>query len=180
MIKMMKMIRPLLLCALVAMPLAGCASPYINVPALDGDVASNDANNTLALSMEVAALKHVLKDRPPGGAYAISLPRGTSAESYSYVVSQLPPGVERHGEQAQTQMPVYKVNRVHGRTSHGQVDLIVPRQLGGEDLINCYMAIDIEGWYVQRSRVWRVPLDKAIHQLPNDEALLDKSAVPPQ
>lgn len=169
---MTKMMNRFAAVAVAALLLGGCASPYINVPALPGDVASNDANNELALSMEVAALKHVLKERPPGGAYAISLPKGTSAESYAFVVSQLSPGVERHGEQAQAQMPVYKVNRVHGRTSHGQVDLIVPRELGGEDLINCYMALDIEGWYVQRSRVWRVPLDKAIHQLPNDEALL--------
>ena len=184
---MKKMMMIGVLGAAAALWSGGCASPYINVPPLDGDVASNDANNEIAVSLEIAALKHVLQQNPPGGAYAISLPKGTAAASYSRVVSQLPPGVERHGEQQPPEdgqapsMPVYKVTRVHGRTAHGQVDVVVPRVGGGVDLINCYMALDIEGWYVQRSRIWRVPVDKAIHGLPNDEALLDKAAAaPPQ
>jgi hypothetical protein len=148
--------------------MTGCSAAYVNLPALDGDVASNDANNATPVEMQIAALRRVLRERPPTGPYAIALPRGTNAESYNRIVAELPPGSQQYGSQSGP-MPVYRVTRVFGRPTNGEVDILAPRPGGGEDLVNAYLLKDIEGWYVQRTRVWRVPLNKVVNVLPPDE-----------
>ena len=147
--------------------LAGCAAPRVNVPPLPGDLASHDPNGSGVLAVQVAALRHVLRDWPPQRSagndgepgYAVVLPEGTTDKSYHRVLSQLPPGSTSDRAAG---LPTYTVAQVHMRGPHARVDVIKPDDVGGEQLVSAFGAIDISGWYIRRSKLWNIPVDQAL------------------
>ena len=134
----------------------------MNIPALPGDVASDNPNSAGVLAVEITALNDVLKRWPPeGGAYAIVLPEGTSEKSYRRVIGQLPEGASST-EQFGGELPTYTVAQVYMRGAHARVDVIKPHDLLGQQLVSVYEAVDISGWYARRSKLWHMPVDQAI------------------
>ena len=142
--------------------MVGCSAPLVNIPPLPGDVAWHDPNGEGVLAVEVTALNHVLRRwAPAAGAYAVELPPGTTPESYQRVIEQLPKGVSTP-EQYGGELPTYRVAQVYMRGTHARVDIVKPDDLSGEQLVSVFEAVDISGWYAQRSRLWNVPVDDAL------------------
>lgn len=151
-------------CIVLLLPLllAACSAPLVNIPPLPGDVASHDPNSAGVLAVEVTALNHVLRRwAPAGGIYAIELPPGTTNESYQSVIKQLPPGAST-SEQYGGELPTYRIVQVYMRGAHARVDVIKPDDVAGEQLVSVFEAVDISGWYAQRSRLWNIPVDDAL------------------
>ncbi|MEX2672884.1 MAG: hypothetical protein WD294_12335 [Phycisphaeraceae bacterium] len=144
----------------------GCSSNYVNVPTLDGSPASQDPNLVVVRRIEVEALNHVLRRYPPGPSYAIELPPGTDAPTYWWVLRKLPEGGQQL-DQLPDDMevpPLYRVAQVVVRGMVAQVEVVVPP--GGiydhDRLVSVFLSPDMNGWYANRSRMWRIPADQAL------------------
>ena len=165
------------LCAVVsALLLGGCAAPYINIPPLPGNVAWADPDATAVRAVEALALGHVIERWPaPGGRYAIKLPEGTSDLTYGWVGSRLAELVEApEAEAAEAaeetgEAPVYEVVRLRIRAARATVDVIKPALEDERRLVTVYLALKYRGWFVERGRLWQVPVDKALWTAPELE-----------
>lgn len=150
---------------LVVLLFSGCAAPLVNIPAVPGDVASDNPNGDGVIAVEVAALRHVLKTWPPeGGAYGVELPPGTTAESYRKVVGRLPEGVTTEA-QFGSPIPTFTVAQIHIRGTDARVDIVRPSLEGRPALVSVFEAVDISGWYARRMKVWNIPVDQALRMI---------------
>ncbi|QNN22450.1 hypothetical protein HED60_09240 [Planctomycetales bacterium ZRK34] len=143
--------------------LTACGSPYVNIPPLQGDSpAAHDPDGASVAKVEAVALKHLIVRDNPADGYVVDLPAGTSKQTYAQVLDQLPVGAQTVGE-GQSGLPHYEVAQVQVRGFSAQVDIIRPASaLGKQELVSVYVAVDMDGWYAQKTRVWRVPVDQAL------------------
>jgi hypothetical protein len=142
--------------------LAACSPPLVNIPPLEGDVASHNPNNSGVLAVQVTALNHVLRRWPPeGGVYAVALPEGTTEKSRQRVTEQLPVGIATPQEY-DGPLPTYTVAQIYMRGPNARVDVIKPDERLGRRLVSVFQTVDISGWYAQRSKVWNIPVEQAL------------------
>lgn len=155
---MYRMLMPLCVVAFAAL-LTACGAPYVNVPPIPGDVAFHDPNANDVRAMEVKALRYLLQQYPPAGAYAVALPPGTTTDTHAFVIAQLPGDHAPTAEQ--TTLPTYRVAQIQGRTWSTRVDIIAPEPTG-ERLVSVFLGHDIDGWFPLHARRWNVPVDQAL------------------
>lgn len=157
--------RTILVCGLVLL-ISGC-NPYIyiNVPAVDGDVARNDANAVIVREVESAAVRALLEKDSVDGYFIVKLPEGTTTLTYEVVIPTISdkamiPGLEVVEEPAVT----FEVKRVQITGLNGQVDVQrIDHTLGGPgELFTVHMRDDaMEGWYGKRIQRWGMITDKS-------------------
>lgn len=161
----------MMLAAVAATVIAtGCSGTYVNVPTLDGTVASQNPNLEVVRKVETEALRHVLNRYPPeGGSYAIELPDGTDAPTYWWILKNLPEGgeqLQRLEDDAEELPPLYRVEQVVIRGMIAQVEVVIPPGRYPDDrLVSVFLSPDIQGWYANRSRTWRIPADQALRKV---------------
>jgi len=174
------MLRSVLCAVASALLLGGCAAPYINIPPLPGNIARANPDATSVRAVEALALGHVIDRWPaPGGRYAIQLPEGTADITYGWVGSRL---AEMTGSGPDAEVaepaapvaevgedPVYEVVRLRIRASRATVDVIKPALEDERRLVTVYLAMKYSGWFVERSRLWQVPVDQALWTEPAPE-----------
>ncbi|MDH3585271.1 MAG: hypothetical protein OER86_13790, partial [Phycisphaerae bacterium] len=171
------MLRSVLCAVASALLLGGCAAPYINIPPLPGNIAWADPDATSVRAVESLALGHVIDRWPaPGGRYAIQLPEGTADMTYGWVGSRLSelvgsaPGSEPAEPAAEIgEDPVYEVVRLRIRGARATVDVIKPALEDERRLVTVYLAMKYRGWFVERGRLWQVPVDQALWTEPTPE-----------
>ena len=140
----------------------GC-SPYVNVPALQGDVARHNIDAKQIRDIVVPAVVAVINAEPPSGPYVVQLPESAEKLTYPAVLPQIgananPPFAENLPDNA----PVYEVRGIRIRGLDGQVDVVRPGTYGGQQLVTAYLRNPpFADWTVQRLRVWRGPVDAA-------------------
>lgn len=158
--------RAILICCL-ALFLVGCNPyAYINVPAVDGDVARNDANAVIVREVESAAVRALLEDDPVDGPFVVKLPEGTTTLTYEVVIPTISeraiiPGYKGSADAAVT----FEVSRVQITALNGEVDVRrIDHALGGPgELFTVYMRDDaMEGWYGKSIKRWGMIRDKSI------------------
>lgn len=153
------MMRPLILFTCLVL-LGGC-SPWVNIPAQRGDLASHDPNTSTVHKAVTVALKHTLEQYPPAGAYAVIMPEGASTQTMAKLNAALPEGAGATAD-ATGRIPVYRVASIRIRGWDGQVDIIPPAGLRPKRLLSVYLDHDLSGWYVRRTHLWNMPLERAL------------------
>ena len=152
----------------LALLLAGC-NPYyyINVPAIDGDLARNDANAVVVREVESAAVRALLEKHPVDGSFVVKLPEGTTTLTYEVVIPTISdlaiiPGYEGSADAAVT----FDVKRVQITGLTGEVDIQrIDHSLGGPgSLFTVKMNHDaMEGWYGKSIRNWGMIRDQSMN-----------------
>lgn len=150
---------------LAALALGGCAT-YVNIPAQRGDLASHNPDDWTVREVTAAALTYLLTDPESsgtkvGGQYAIVLPKNSKNSTYKWVTRNIPAGGDRISDEA-GRIPVYRIAQVQVRGLSGQVDIVQPGPGDEEQLVSVYMKRDIDGWYGERDRLWRIPVGLAL------------------
>ncbi|XAM00037.1 hypothetical protein OT109_01355 [Phycisphaeraceae bacterium D3-23] len=145
----------------VAMLLAGCNSPnYINVPAVTGDIAFNDANSSTAVIMEKRALAAVLTEANIPGDVAVRFPEGTSELTAITVVAELPDNVFLDGQTPSGEYTLVEVVKIRAGGGTGAVDIIRPGMTRARELVAVEMAWDFfDGWVVTALRPYAFDVD---------------------
>lgn len=173
---------PLLLAALV-LTLPAC-SPYTNIPAVDGDLASSNPNTKPVRGVAVASIQKALESEPLNGPYTVLMPPRTTPETYALVAHALgsdaliPTNVpalqiDDKGKVVKTDQelepvatplaadafPAVEVRAVYIRGADAKVDIVRPstsgRRLSTVDLV--WEAGF--GWSAVSIRAWRVDPD---------------------
>ncbi|MBI1369438.1 MAG: hypothetical protein GC162_12390 [Planctomycetes bacterium] len=158
--------------------LGGCGSPYINLPGVEGDMASHDVNDINVRKVEAKALAYLLTRQPPTGQYAVALPPGSLTSTYNQVLAAVPAGGDRVTD-ADATIPVYRVAQVQVRGLSGQVDIIRPVGDGQrEELYSVFLETDIDGWYAAGGKLWHVPVDQALALARFEQPKPDKESEP--
>jgi len=150
--------------------LAGCNNTpnYINVPANDGDIAFNSANNKTVRTMERIALSAVLEDSAILGDVAVRFPEGTTDRNAIAIVAAMPDNVFVEGQAPSDEVILVEIRGVHARTLSGWVDIIRPGQVRLRELVSVEMQWRVmDGWHVVRLRPWAFDPDKALHVAPD-------------
>lgn len=145
---------------IVLLGLGGC-SPWVNIPAQRGDLASHDPNTSTVHEAVTVALRHVIGQYPPAGPYAVIMPEGTLAETMGLLNAALPEGAGALADET-GRTPVFRVAGIRIRGWGGQVDIIPPAGLKPKRLLSVYLDHDLEGWYVRRTHLWNMPLERAL------------------
>jgi len=150
-----------MLTGIVLLAALTACSPYINIPAQPGDVATHGPNNGTVIRVMAAGLNAVLARREAPGPYAVALPAGTEAETYQAVLSRLPDGGVAL-EEDRAGRAVYSVAAVYVRGTSAQVDIVRRSTAGEPQLVSAYMKLGIDGWYVHRVRPWSIAPGEAL------------------
>ncbi|MEO0514454.1 MAG: hypothetical protein AAF086_04070 [Planctomycetota bacterium] len=175
---------PLLVAALLlSLSLPGC-SPYTNIPADNGDLASSNPNTKPVIGVAIASIQKALEAEPLRGPYTVAMPRRTTPETYALIVHALGndaliptnvPVVEigDNGKPIKTEeelqpiespialaeFPTVEVRSVYIRGANAKVDIVRPstsgRRLSTVDLV--WEAGF--GWSAVSIRAWRVDPD---------------------
>jgi hypothetical protein len=146
---------------LAAASLTAC-SPYINIPAQSGDVASHNPNNPTARKVYVAAITYLAHLNDQYAAYSFALPAGADHYTYRWVIQQLPAGADPAYTTGGTFTPLYAVATLYVRGSDAQTDIIITDTDRQRRLVSIYCTLGVDGWYAVRQRAWQVPVDDAL------------------
>lgn len=158
----------------LALFMGGCTT-YINIPEQRGDVASHDINDGTAVAVVAVAMKHVLDRFSPNQQYGLTLPGNPTRETYSAITNSLRPGISAIVDD-KGNTPTFAVKQVIVRGWSAQIDVVEPTQYSTSQLISVYLSHDISGWYVARSRIWRVPVDQKSPPIPVEDPAADPNA----
>lgn len=177
---------------LLTLSLTAC-SPYTNIPADNGDLASSNPNTKPVRGVAIASIQKALEAEPINGPYYVAMPRRTTPETYALIVYALgndaliPTNVpvveiDENGKPVKTEeeleaidspttlgdFPSVEVRSVYIRAANAKVDIVRPstsgRRLSTVDLV--WEAGF--GWSAVDIRAWRV-----------DPDTLPQSATPP-
>lgn len=105
--------------------LTGC-SVYVNIPAIEGDMAKHDPNSPDVRPVIVEALQAVATEANFKTQYAILLPEKTTARTYSAVVSRIGKQAVWPGNQSRGELPILEIRRIGIRAQDARVDIIRP------------------------------------------------------
>ncbi|HEX7008336.1 MAG TPA: hypothetical protein VF184_00045 [Phycisphaeraceae bacterium] len=160
-----------MLAAWMGLAAVGCSTPYVNIPAAQGDVASHNPNADNVRGVQIAALRAVLLDRPIEGPIKLVLPEGTSNLTYAAVAEAVGPNAYAPFEpEADDATATLEVKQIRIRGWQGEVDLVRPYPYGqGEvqQLVTVYLDYaPFSGWTFNRIRSWRSGTQAA---LPSEE-----------
>ncbi len=152
---------------LSALFLAGCAT-YVNIPALDGDLAVHDPNVQSVQQVVTAALQALLAVRPIDGPYQVVLPKGMTGEYANPILKAL--GAQARWvttTQPASGLPVLNACQVRIRGWLAQVDILCPRDpkqpLGFQQLVTVDLRWDLTyGWHSQQVRPWNINPEDAL------------------
>lgn len=146
----------------------GC-SPYVNIPAQRGDLATNDPNDHTVRWVVEQSFRRSLTASDISGPYIIVLPEGTVVDTYLYLINQLPEGGQLASEStAEVKLEAAQI-RVRGMRA--EVDVIETLPETAPRLRTCYLGHDGMGWVVRRDYVWRAPVNEALPNAAGDSAL---------
>ncbi len=145
--------------------LSGCHS-YTNVPPIDGDTATNDANSVAVREIESAAVRALLEDQPVDGPYVVELPEGTTTLTYEVVIPTIGPNARIPGpDDGVEPVATFDVRAIRIRGLQAEVDIQrVDTALGGPgQLFTVHMQHDsMEGWYGKRIKRWGMIRDRSL------------------
>lgn len=176
---------PLLLAAmLISLSLPAC-SPYTNIPAENGDLASSNPNTKPVRGVAIASIQKALEAQPLGSPYYVAMPPRTTPETYALIVHALgsdaliPTNVpvveiDENGKPVKTEeelapiqspvvlgdFPAVEVRSVYIRGANAKVDIVRPSNSGRR-----LSTVDLVweagfGWSAVSIRAWRVDPDK--------------------
>ncbi len=147
----------------------GC-STYINVPALDGDIAVNDPNDETVIKVIVAAIPYAVQEQNYKGTYQVQFPVGTRGiVAYDALTPIDDKALWR--DPVNPELPVYQAAQVRVRSWVAEVDIVRPvnpTQLNlGNQLVTCFLKWDaVSGWTVKRTRIWTTTVENALRKAP--------------
>lgn len=137
---------------------AGCGSPYVNIPAQVGDVATHNPNDRNVRGVLAAALEAVLDQQAIDGPVAVSLPEGASPLTHADVAQRLGEQAISTFEEGAEPLPIVAVQEVRIRGVTAEVDVVCPSPSGRDQLMTAYLRWEpLSGWRVRRVRTWRRP-----------------------
>lgn len=145
--------------------LGGCAA-YVNIPPQAGDIAVHDPNRDNVRDVLTAALTYAVAGTDDGEVY-IQLPAASNAETYSHMLPTISPSAVWSPDPPEEGQAVFDVRQVRIRGWKAEVDIIQPEDMANPDglqqVVTYYLRQAPFGdWSVQRRRVWRVPVDRAL------------------
>jgi len=145
--------------------MSGCNSPnYINVPAVDGNIAFNDSDAATVRKMEKVALAAILEQANIPGDIAVRFPMGTSELTAIRVTGDetMPDNVYPEGQTPTGEFILIEIREVHARGATGWVDIIRPGTTRPRELVSVHLRWNFnDGWAVERMRVWSFDVDAA-------------------
>ncbi len=157
------MLKPIALAGFCVIALVGC-STYVNIPAEDGSIASDDANLERVRNIQVEAINALIARQRVAGPVKITLAPGSSPETYAAVLPQI--AVEAVGPDRLAPVAI-AVTGVRIRTYNGEVDLAV----SGASVVDSLVTVSLDSaplndWWVDRIRPWGPINDPARTQPP--------------
>jgi hypothetical protein len=149
----------------LALAAAGCA-PYATFPPIEvtGGLTSPTTEPFPALMIE--SIRHTAGAQASD--YAWNLPPGSNKRLYDEVTRRLAAGhpMRSDGERA------YHVTVVRVRGVKGEVDVIVPKADGTNELVTVYFENHLgRGWHVVGDRAWALHVEPPAPTLPEAERL---------
>jgi hypothetical protein len=157
------------LVVVAVLALGGCGRPYVNIPALEGSVASSNPNSITARQVETAALQAVIADQNYQQPVQIILPPQTSTLTSVQIVPQVGELAIWVDAQEQAATPLsLTVNAVRVRSMSGQVDITAADSASQHSrLLTAHLKwAPFSGWYVHRLHNWGVIDDASLSDQP--------------
>ncbi len=156
------------LCILTILAAVTGCSPYVNVPGQPGSVATKSANDMGVRDAVADAMRMQLRLAPPARDWAITLPKGSSDETYQWVLERIGRGARYTG---QTDVDVYDVVSIQIRGLNGQVDLVLPLNQTGDiaRVRSIYLERKLNGWDATYGKTWQISVPEAM-ELANPSA----------
>lgn len=136
---------------------AGCGSPYVNIPPQSGDLATHSPNSKNVLQVLTAVMGTLIDQMSVDGPVAVILPAGASELSHVDVAAHIgEPAVSIHKQERLKAIVTVEATEVRIRGLRAEVDVLT-RGLGGPgDLKTAYLAWrPVSGWQVTHVRTWR-------------------------
>lgn len=150
--------RGILAIAIAAVAVGGCY-PYVNIPLQPNSLASQSANSKIVREVCVSAVQESVSEQPVDGLFRLVLPKGATYRTYRSAQEQIGDRVSLDSDPA---IPVVEAREVRIRADLAQVDII--RAAAADEpmgqMTTFYMRWDaFQGWFKQRHRVWRTPVE---------------------
>ncbi|MFO0859570.1 MAG: hypothetical protein U0570_03375 [Phycisphaerales bacterium] len=173
--------KPLVAGTLLALSAGSCAHEYANYPPITGDdwAIKNVNTQNMRAAMAAAVRWTAMRYPPPGNAFAINLPAGTTPETYAAVAAAVGNGATPVTEANAKSLPVYHVTRVWLRGSIARIDVVrpvfeVPRTTSGAPVyrgLEVRLAGGWEPWRVTGSSEYEIGvLEPPVLHIPGTEA----------
>lgn len=148
----------LVMIAALALVVPACSSPYVNIPAQSGDVASANPNTQAVREVQIQALATVIERENLPGPVRIELPRGSDGLTYAAVASRLGEAVVTPADDDVEAATVLVVEQIRIRGWDAQVDVLKPATGNVQQVVTVYLRnAPTAGWTVERTRTWRGP-----------------------
>ena len=142
---------------------AGCSTPYVNIPHQSGDIAGNDPNADNVRTIEAMAIRAVLAESDIPRPVSIKLPPGTDELTYAAVANQAGEDVLTPADTQPAPAATLTVEQVRIRGWDAEVDVLRPSTGTVRRLVTVSLKYEpFSGWSARSTRTWRGPADASL------------------